>query len=160
MQRHTLDFASLPARRKPLDTLLLERLAETGFLASECGLHDRAERIFVCLSAMRPGNPSPRVALAMVRARRGAMSQAMDELRALIAAQPDCDLARSMLGTMLVHGRQPGALELFSHVLDAGTDPAAVEIARCWIELAREQEPAPVPTTGPVEFLRRYNLRS
>ena len=32
-------------RRRPLDPMLLERLAETGFLATEFGLHEQAERI-------------------------------------------------------------------------------------------------------------------
>ncbi|HKE95944.1 MAG TPA: HrpB1 family type III secretion system apparatus protein [Povalibacter sp.] len=157
--KQALDFASAPARLRPRDPLLLERLAEVGFLASECGLHAHAERAFVCLSALRPGNPSPLIALAMVRARRGALTEAMTDLRALIAAQPDCDLARAMLATMIIHMRQAGALELLQTVLTTGSDPAAIEIARCWIDLAREHEQAPAPTV-PAEFFRRHSIRS
>ena len=42
-------------RRRPPDPVLLERLAETGFLATEFGLHEQAERIFECLGQAEAG---------------------------------------------------------------------------------------------------------
>src|SRR5687768_1808544 len=119
----------LRSRRKPPDPVLLERLAETGFLATELGMDEAAERIFHCLATLRPQQCAPLIALAMVHARRGWMGQAIAELRDLITQRPDCDLARAVLGTMLMHAGQPGALRLFEQVMEHNRDAGAVSIA-------------------------------
>jgi predicted Zn-dependent protease len=164
VEKQTLESAAivyLAAQSKPLDPLLLERLAEVGFLASEFGMHETAQRLFESLSRLRRNNPSPLVALAMVRARAGSLSEAMEQLRALIAQYPDCDLAKAMLGTMLVHGREPGALALFEQVIATDADPAAVSVSQSWIELAREYEaPRAALQIEPAEFFRYHNIRS
>ena len=51
-------------RRRPLDHVLLERLAETAFQATEFALQEQAERIFESLAKLKPGKPSPHLALA------------------------------------------------------------------------------------------------
>src|SRR4051812_17204184 len=116
--------------KRNLDPRLLGRLVEIGFLASEFSLHDSAQRVFVLLTQLRGGHPSSLVALAMVRARAGFIDQAIAELRQVIAHYPECDLARAMLGTMLVHARLPGALELFSSVIESDSDSAATSISK------------------------------
>jgi hypothetical protein len=156
---HAENIASTVARR-PIDPALLERLTETGFLASEFGLHDHAERIFVLLARLRPANPSPVIALAMVRARAGLVDRAVLDLEELIAARPECDLARAMLGTMLVHAKRPGALALFQNVIQADADPAAVSISSSWLALAQENEPTTAAgiDTAP-QLFRYHNIR-
>jgi hypothetical protein len=159
---HTKNYAEIPApsRQKAADPSLLERLAETGFLATECGLDVQAERIFTCLASMRPGNSSPLIALAIVHARRGLMDQAIGELRKLIVDHADSEMPKAVLGTMLVHTRQPGALQLFEAVIAAGKDQAAIGIANGCIELARKQE-TEVSGGRPesLEFFRHFNVR-
>jgi thioredoxin-like negative regulator of GroEL len=148
-------------RRRSLDPLLLERLAETGFLATEFGMDDHAEQIFGCLARLRPGESSPLIALAMVHARRGWMAQAIGELRELLTDRPDCEMAKAVLATMLVHDRQPGALQLCEEVLANDTDSRAADVVRCCIELARQQEAQPgAPNPESLEFFRHYNLRA
>ena len=146
-------------RRKPPDPVLLERLAETGFLATEFGLHDHAEGIFDCLTRLRPGRPSPRIALAMVHARRGLLDQAIAELETLLETHPDCEIARAVLGTMLVHARRGGAVELFEKIIADDTDAGAVSIAVSCIEQAREQEQSLQPAaSSSLAYLRHYNV--
>ena len=159
MSQQGVASISVPARRsKAPDPLLLERLAETGFLATEFGMHERAEKIFACLERLRPGKPSPRIALAMVRARRGLVDQAIDELNALIEAHPDNEIARAVLGTMLVHARKPGALELFEKIIADGIDAGAISIASCCVEQARKQEGAPEGASSSFAYFRHYNV--
>lgn len=147
-------------RRKPHDPVLLERLAETGFLATEFGLDDQAERIFRGLVQLKPGKPSPYIALAMVEARRGRVDSAIDTLRQLIDAHPQADLARAVLGTMLVHAGRPGARELFEGVIQCGSDPNAVSVAASCLEQLRAQEAQGADKAQVVlEFHRHHNVR-
>lgn len=147
-------------RRKPHDSMLLERLAETGFLATEFGLDDQAERIFRRLVQLKPGKPSPYIALAMVEARRGRMNGAIDMLRQLIDAYPQADLARTVLGTMLVHAGRTGARELFEEVIQRGSDPSAVSVAATCLEQMRAQAAQGADEAQvALEFHRHHNVR-
>ncbi|HEU4652650.1 MAG TPA: tetratricopeptide repeat protein [Steroidobacteraceae bacterium] len=146
-------------QRRTLDPRLLGRFAEIGFLASEFGLHDAAQRLFMLLTQLREGHPSSLVALAMVRARAGRIEQAIEELRAVIAHYPECDLARAMLGTMLVHARLPGALDLFRAVIASNADNAAIQISEAWIDLAGQTEGTQDCTEPVAEIFRYHNVR-
>lgn len=149
------------ARRKPDDPLLLERLAETGFLATEFGLDHQAELIFRCLMHLRPGKPSPRIALAMVEARRGRMQSAIDQLRQIVAEHPDLELARAVLGTMLLHVGEAGAREFLEDIVAHGSDPGAVSVAASCIEQAQaEQARATDQEHAALEFHRHHNIRA
>jgi Bacterial type III secretion protein (HrpB1_HrpK) len=121
---------------------LLEQLAEVGFLASECGLHAAAESIFTNLTAMKPGSPSPLIGAAMVRARRGEVDAAIEQLRGVVVQYADSEMAKAMLGTLLVHAERPGALALFEEVLATGRDSGAVDVVRCCLAPARKLEQA------------------
>lgn len=147
-------------RRRPPDPVLLERLAETGFLATEFGLHEQAERIFECLARLKPGKPSPHIALAMVQARRGLMTQATAALREVIAQHPDSELARAVLGSMLVHIGDNEGRELLEGVIARAADSAAVSVANSCIEQARAQAPPAKAPPSSVEFFRHYNVRA
>lgn len=148
-------------RRKPIDPQLLEHLAETGFLATEFGMDEHAERIFLHLAALKPGKPSPRIALAMVQARRGHIDAAISALRELIDELPECDLARAVLGTMLVHVGNPEALTLFQDVIARATDPSAVSVAESCLDLARAvSSEAAARDRLTIEFFRHYNIRA
>ncbi len=152
--------AGVARRRKPLDPQLLERLAETGFLATEFGMDEHAERIFTHLATLKPGTPSPRIALAMVQARRGQLDAAMSALRQLLDEQPECELACAVLGTMLVHVGDPGALELLEGVIARAADPSAVSVAESCLEQARAKAPATKDEGQTIEFFRHYNIRA
>lgn len=146
-------------RRKSLPALTVERLVETGFLATECGLDQEAERIFVALAQLRPGKPAPLIALAMTHARQGLMTQAIEEARAVVRAHPESEMAKAILGTMLVHVEQPGALQLFEDLIATGTDPNAIELAKCCLTLARQHETSGVADAQPYEHFRYHNFR-
>jgi predicted Zn-dependent protease len=163
MSKQGAGQADSPAtsRRRSLDPLLLERLAETGFLATEFGLDQHAERIFRCLAKLFPGRLSPLIGLAVAHARIGLLNEAIGELRELLASRPECDIAKAVLATMLVHGQQPGALQLCEDVLANDTDPGAVDVVRTCIDLARRQEAEPAAVTSEsLEFFRHYNSRT
>jgi hypothetical protein len=121
---------------------LLERLVEVGFLASECGLHAAAGSIFANLTAMKPGSPSPLIGAAMVRARRGEVDAAIEQLRGVVQHHADSEMAKAMLGTLLVHAERPGALALFEEVLTTARDSGAVNVVHCCLEPARKLEQA------------------
>jgi predicted Zn-dependent protease len=135
---------------------VLERLTEAGFLASECGLHAAAARIFNGLVQIKPSNPSPLIALAMVQARRGDAGAAIEQLQQIAERFADSEMAKAMLGTLFVHTGRPGALPLFEQVLATRADAAAVGVVDCCIELARTQakglEPGYPPLTGHASF--------
>jgi predicted Zn-dependent protease len=166
MSKQDFEYAA-QRRRKPPDAVLLERLAETGFLATELGLHEQAERIFSCLARLRPGKPSPHIALAMVQARRGRMQTAIASLREVIDGHCDSELARAVLGTMLSHIGDPEACELLEGVITRGADSDAVGVAASCINQARAQagrrsasQAAGLPAaTGAAEYFRHYNVR-
>jgi len=153
-------------RRKAPEAALLERLAETGFLATEFGLHQQAELIFACLVRLRPGKPSPLIALAMVQARRGRMQPAIASLREVIDRHPESELARAVLGTMLVHIGDPEGRELLEAVIARDADPDAVGVATS----CTDQQTTPMTTAtttsvasgdvGAVEYFRHYNVRA
>lgn len=148
-------------RRKPIDPQLLERLAETGFLATEFGMDEHAERIFLHLATLKPGKPSPRIALTMVQARRGHIDAAICALRDLIDELPECDLARAVLGTMLVHVGHPEALTLIQDVIARATDPSAVSVAESCLEQARAVSTEAAAREGQtIEFFRHHNIRA
>lgn len=119
---------------------LFERLAEAGFLASECGLHAAAESIFDGLTAMKPDKPSPLIGAAMVRARRGEMDAAIEQLRGIVLRYADSEMAKAMLGTLLVYSGQRGALALFEDVLATAHDSGAVNVVQCCLDPARRLE--------------------
>lgn len=147
--------------RKPVDPVLLERLAETGFLATEFGMDEHAERIFVQLACLKPGKPSPRIALAMVQARRGQMDMAIGALRQLLDEQPECDLARAVLGTILVHVGDAEARELLEGVITRAADPSAVAVAESCLEQARAAASPESQREGQtIEFFRHHNIRA
>jgi hypothetical protein len=147
-------------KRRPPPPLLLERLAETGFLATEFGLHEQAEQIFECLAKLKPGRPSPHIALAMVQARRGRMSQGIAALREVIDQHPDSELARAVLGSMLVHIGDSDGRGLLEEVIARGADSAAVGVAVSCIDQARAQAPPEPAAPSSVEFFRHYNVRA
>lgn len=154
-----------PRRRKAPDAALLERLAETGFLATEFGLHQQAELIFSCLVRLKPGKPSPHIALAMVQARRGRMESAIASLREVIDKHPDSELARAVLGTMLVHIDDPEGRELLEGVIARDIDADAVGVASSCVDQANvttvQSRAAETPgVTGAVEYFRHYNVRA
>lgn len=147
-------------RRRAPDPLLLERLAEVGFLATEFGLHEQAERIFQCFAQLKPGKPSPLVALALMQAHRGRMSEAIAAIRGVIERHPDSELARAVLGTMLIHIKDPAGYELLEDVIARGNDHGAVSVATSYLELQRGQpEPVETPAAAAVEYFRHYNVR-
>ena len=149
------------ARRKPDDPLLLERLAETGFLATEFGLDHQAELIFRSLIRLRPGKPSPRIALAMVEARRGQMQSAIGQLRQIIEEYPDLELARAVLGTMLLHIGEPGALQFLEDIVARGGDPGAISVAASCIEQAQAERARNADKEhAALEFHRHHNIRA
>ena len=119
---------------------ILEQLSEAGFLASECGLHGSAETIFACLTAIKPESPSPLIGAAMVRARRGDVEAAIEQLRGVVERHADSEMAKAMLGTLLVHSERRGALALFDEVLATGRDSGAVSVVKCCLDLARQLE--------------------
>ena len=159
------DVGAGSRRRRAPDPLLLERLAEVGFLATEFGLHEQAERIFQCFALLKPGKPSPQIALALMQAHRGRMPEAIAAIRDVIERHPDSELARAVLGTMLIHIKDPAGYELLEDVIARGQDQGAVSVATSYLDLQREQ-PAPVATssssttTTTIEFFRHYNVRS
>ncbi len=147
------------ALREGTDRVLLERLTETGFLASECGLHGEAEQLLAALADVKPDIPFPLVGLAIVRARSGRLEQAIDELRQLIVRYPDCEIAKASLGMLMVQANQVGAAELFNEVLDSGSDPHAVNVAQSCLDLARKPPEPPADTSDALEYFRHMNLR-
>ncbi|MCC5811364.1 MAG: hypothetical protein JJU06_13420 [Ectothiorhodospiraceae bacterium] len=147
------------ALREGTDRTLLERLTETGFLASECGLHAEAEQLLASLAEVKPDIPFPLVGLAIVRARSGRLEQAIDELRRLIARYPDCEIAKASLGMLLVQANQGGAAELFNEVLDSGTDPHAVNVAQSCLDLARKPSEPQADSSETLEYFRHMNVR-
>jgi hypothetical protein len=153
-------------RRKAPDAALLERLAETGFLATEFGLHQQAELIFSCLVRLKPGKPSPHIALAMVQARRGRMESAIASLREVIDRHPDSELARAVLGTMLVHIGDPEGRELLEGVIARDIDADAVGVASSCVDQpsatsAAQSSASVTPgAAGAVEYFRHYNVRA
>lgn len=155
-------------RRRPLDPVLLERLAETGFLATEFGLHEQAERIFECLAKLKPGKPSPHIALAMVQARRGRIAEGIAALREVINQHPESELARAVLGSMLIHVGDHEGRELLEGVIARDQDSAAVGVAVSCVD--QRQASAAPPEASPaspseskmssVEYFRHYNVRA
>jgi predicted Zn-dependent protease len=152
----------LRARRgKPIDPVLLERLAETGFLATEFGMDAHAQRIFTQLARLKPGKPSPRIALAMVQARRGEMDAAIAALRELLKEHADCELARAVLGSMLLHIGAAEAREVLEGVIARAADPGAVSVAESCLEQARAAAaPAAAREERAIEFFRHHNIRA
>lgn len=147
-------------RRRPLDPMLLERLAETGFLATEFGLHEQAERIFECLAKLKPGKPSPHIALAMVQARRGRITEGIAALREVIDRHPESELARAVLGSMLIHVGDDEGRELLDGVIARDQDSAAVGVAvSCVARPQAAAAPAEAPVSS-VEYFRHYNVRA
>ncbi len=147
------------SHRNSLDPLLLERLAEAGFLASECGMHEEAATLFRCMAQLKPGNPSPLIALAMALARAGSGEQAIEELKLVIAQHPDSEMAKAVLGMIMVQRKQSGALELFEEVFASAKDKNAINVANSCIELAREQNTETKQTASEsLEFFRYYNV--
>jgi len=151
-------------RRRPLDPVLLERLAETGFLATEFGLHEQAERIFECLAKLKPGKPSPHIALAMVQARRGRIHEGIAALRQLIDRHPESELARAILGSMLIHIGDNEGRELLEGVIARDQDTAAVGVAVSCIDQAQVKSAPPQSplqsSVSSVEYFRHYNVRA
>lgn len=140
--------------------MLLERLAETGFLATEFGLHEQAERIFTALEKLRAGKPSPLIALAMVQARRGRMQPAIASLRETIEQFPESELARAILGTMLVHIGDLEGRDLLEGVISRDSDADAVSVAVSCLEQAAKPAAPPSTPAGAVEYFRHYNVRA
>lgn len=148
-------------RRKPDDPLLLERLAETGFLATEFGLHQQAELIFRCLIRLRPGKSSPRIALAMVEARCGQIQMAIGQMRQITEEYPDLDLAKAVLGSMLLHAGEPGARQFLEDLVANSSDEGAISVATSYIEQAQsEHTRAADQEHAALEFHRHHNIRA
>jgi len=157
MSRHSIEHEPIKQSREAANAQLFERMAQTGHLASECGLHEQAERIFCDLVTARPGVPSPSIALAIVRSCGGKMAQAIEDMRQLRIDHPDNEMATAVLGMFLAQTRHPDADELFCELLARGTDPAALEVARLCVKDAVPAVIEPAPDS--LEYFRHFNIR-
>ncbi len=150
---------STRALREGTDGTLLERLAEAGFLASECGMHARAEEMLSDLVAARPEIAASSAVLAIVRARSGQLERAIDELREFVDGRSDADIATAVLGMLMVQAGRAEAATFLRQVIERDGDSRAVGIANACLALVEGEESAVREHGDSDEFSRHMNLR-
>lgn len=126
----------------------LKMMSRIGAMASELGLHEPAKAILGCLVALRPESPFPSISLALAVSRSGAPRDALAQLREISKKFPDCDMARVLLAIHLDVLKEPGAPQLIEAVLQHGSDPEALNLARSVAEDVCRKPAMPGPADG------------
>ena len=120
---------------------------EIGFLATGCGLHRQARRIFIALADIDPRREIPYVGLAVVEMNEGRWKEAVKtiEERAL-KINPNSEAALCFLAlalNRLGHGAQmQGIVERITK--NGGTQGWAVDLARALLPATAEEPPSAV----------------
>ena len=116
-------------------------LHEIGFLATGCGLHKQARRIFIALADMDSANETPFVGLAIVDMNEGKWKDAVKtiEERAL-KIKPDSEAALCFLAlalNKLGHGSQMQTV--VERILARGSQGWAMDLAKALMPSQRQE---------------------
>jgi thioredoxin-like negative regulator of GroEL len=111
---------------------LLHLLAETGFVATMCGLWAHESDIFNGIRAVRPNNENPIVSQALARMMVGDFSNAATLLQdTALQMNPENAMAQSFLAMALKRsGRNNEAQQLIESIVKEDRDPHAVQLAQ------------------------------
>jgi hypothetical protein len=125
---------------------LTRQLLQVGVMSGRLGRHAEAERIIRAVKAFRSDLPHPGSALATVYLFQRRFQEAARELEAVLAAFPNHQLGRALLGLMYRELGRPGWRHLAEQVIEDGRDEAAMGLARFTLDI-EVREPAPLPVT-------------
>ena len=113
-----------------IDTDILQKMMEVGYVAAGSGQWMEAAAIFDGVQAARPGSEYPDIGMAIVLLNAARTDDAIKTLQDSLEEHPESDLAKSFLGLALRQAELTTESDrLLNEVIEADRDPKAVSLA-------------------------------
>ena len=115
-----------------IETRLIQRLMEAGYLAGGYGYFNESMRIFEGIKAVRPDSELPLIGMAVSAMNAGKNHEAIKILwEQALKLNPDSDLAKSFLGLALkLSGLNAESQIMLKEVINGGKNEAAIKLAQ------------------------------
>jgi len=118
------------SKRPGINLKLTRQLLQIGVMSARMERYEQAEKIVRAVKAFRIDLPHPGSALATVFLFQSRYEEAARELESVLAAFPNHQLGRALLGLMYRELGRPGWRALSEEVLQDGRDDSAMGLAR------------------------------
>jgi Bacterial type III secretion protein (HrpB1_HrpK) len=116
--------------RQGVDLKVTRLLLQIGLMCGELGKFPQAERICVSVRDFRTDIPHPGSVLALIYVRQNRMEDAEAELDAVLAAFPDHQLAKALLGLVYRELGRPDWRDVLQEVIADGREEWSIRLAR------------------------------
>ncbi|HEY6924230.1 MAG TPA: tetratricopeptide repeat protein [Steroidobacteraceae bacterium] len=116
--------------RHGVDLKITRLLLQIGLMCGELGKFPQAERICASVRDFRADIPHPGCVLALIYVRQNRMEAAEKELDAVLAAFPDHQLARALLGLVYHEVGRADWSDVLQQVIADGREEWSVRLAR------------------------------
>lgn len=130
------------ATRHGVDIKVTQLLLQVGLMCGELGRFEEAVRIIRTVKNFRDDIAQPGAALGFIYLRHGRLPEAEQELEATLAAHPDHQLAKALLGWVRREAGRPDWFEPLQQVIADGREEWPTGLARRVLGVA-----APAPET-------------
>ena len=118
------------AIRHGVDLKSTRLLLQIGLMCGELGRFSQAERICASVRDFRADIPHPGTVLALIYVRQNRMDDAEEELDAVLAAFPDHQLAKALLGLVYRETGRPDWRDVLQEVIADGREEWSIRLAR------------------------------
>jgi tetratricopeptide (TPR) repeat protein len=141
-------------QRREIDLEVIRNLVQSALLAIWEQDYARAEIILDGLYAWDKDLVQITYAYTLLYQARGQMEYAIDLLRSTARAQPDNDMAKSLLGFMLQQDGRGGWRELLQQVVANAADAPAIELAQHLLQADNRAPGRSTVPTFPLDLVR------
>ncbi len=137
------------AKRLGVDVRVTRALLEIGTMCAEQKRFDDAEAIIRATKAHRDDLPHPGTTLAMAYLYQDRLDEAEAELETVLAAFPNHQLGKALLGWTRRQAGQQGWQQPLEEVIDDGRDEWAIRLARTVLDVGGRAPVASRPAMAP-----------
>jgi tetratricopeptide (TPR) repeat protein len=118
------------AMRHGVDLKITRLLLQVGLMCGELGRSEEAVQIIRSVRTLRDDIPHPGSALAFAYLRQGRLREAEQELDAVLAAYPDHQLGKALLGLVYRETGRPNWQDILHEVIEDGREEWSIRLAR------------------------------
>ena len=118
------------AIRHGIDLKITRLLLMVGLMCGELGKSEEAAQIIRSMRNFRDDIPHPGSVLALIYLRQGRLQEAEQELDAVLAAYPDHQLAKALLGLVYREAGRADWRNVLHEVIEDGREEWSIRLAR------------------------------
>jgi tetratricopeptide (TPR) repeat protein len=118
------------AIRYGVDLKITRLLLQIGLMCGQLGRFEEAAQVIGSVRDFRDDIPHPASVLALIYVRQNRLEEAEEELDAVLAAYPDHQLAKALLGLVYREADRPDWRDLLQEVIEDGREEWSIRLAR------------------------------